>query len=236
MSIAKGDRVKIYPIRVKDVYQMRDWGNHENPLFADYNFPKLEDEEIIEWFDIRKNKRRTECFSVVNEEEKSIGFITMKKIKRIRKQATLGIAFDPKYMDKGYGTETIIEFLKYFFYKRDMKIMYLQVARYNERAIKCYEKCGFKKIRQYEDRLGNQKIHIFKEDKFRDIREHFNLRKGIIYNYFYEMKIDKKSFESNLNRVIHRTYVYNSVDNVDNSTKTQMLSTNQQNVFSQNHK
>lgn len=198
MCIAMGKRIKICSLQVKDVHEMKEWGNHTNPLFEDYNFPKLNDEEIEEWFRIKTGKRNKKCYSVYNEEGKVIGYLAIKDIKRFRKRATLGIVFDPNYINKGYGTETIKTFLNYYFTQLNMKILILHVARFNKRAIRCYEKCGFVKIKEYLKKLESQNINVFEHDMFKEIREDFVIKKGVIYNYFHVMKIGKKQFEQML--------------------------------------
>ena len=51
---------------------------------------------------------------------------------------------DKDYRSKGYGTEAIRLVLEYGFKYLNLKNINLDVFAFNERAIKCYEKCGFK--------------------------------------------------------------------------------------------
>jgi RimJ/RimL family protein N-acetyltransferase len=194
MCMIKGERVKISELKLDDVFQMQKWGKHSNPLFYDYNFPELTDEEVEEWYRIKKGKKNKKCFSIKNKSDKVIGYMTIKDIKRFKRQATLGIVFDPEYINKGYGTEAIKVFLSYYFNQMKMKSMKLQVAKFNKRAIRCYEKCGFIKTKEYKERLEDQSIRIFDDDIYTEIKDDFTIEKGIIYSYFYEMKVDKERF------------------------------------------
>ncbi|EOD00024.1 GNAT family N-acetyltransferase [Caldisalinibacter kiritimatiensis] len=211
MSVAKGDRVKIYKLTLEDVFGMLNWGKHDDLLFEDYNFPTLTEDEVKEWYEIKTRNKSKQCFSIKNEKNKVIGYLTIKNIRKISKQGTLGIVFDPNYLNMGYGTETIKSFLKYYFDNLNMKVMNLQVAKHNKRAIRCYEKCGFKKVRLYKQRLENQEIPIYNDEKYKDIREDFVIKNGVLYSYFYEMKIDIHSYKQCYPQK-NRTYVHKPVD------------------------
>lgn len=49
----RGKRISIKPFKVEDVYYMRNWGYHENPLLGDYNFPFMTDKEIEIWYKMK---------------------------------------------------------------------------------------------------------------------------------------------------------------------------------------
>jgi [ribosomal protein S5]-alanine N-acetyltransferase len=51
--------------------------------------------------------------------------------------------FDPSVWGKGLGTEITQLVIQYAFEKLKLHRVDLRVLHYNERAIKCYEKCGF---------------------------------------------------------------------------------------------
>ncbi|SHH79745.1 Protein N-acetyltransferase, RimJ/RimL family [Sporanaerobacter acetigenes DSM 13106] len=189
----KGNRVTILPLRIEDVYLMMNWGKHENPLLEDYNFPYVDEEEIVEWYESKTFGKSKKYFSVYNEYGKLIGYLGIKHIKRLKKEATLGIVFDPNYMNKGYGTEAIKAFLKYFFDDLKMNVLYLEVAGFNKRAIQCYKKCGFEKVSKYLNRYPDQSIDT-NNPYFVEEIDSFVFRHGRIYNYIYKMKIDRKIF------------------------------------------
>lgn len=194
MSSIKGNRVEIRPLKLQDVYEMQRWGKHTNPLFYDYNFPDLNEYELREWYRSKTFRRSKLCFGVLNEENRLIGYLTIKDIRIFRRTAKLGIVFDPSNIDKGYGTETINTLLNYFFNEMKMRAMYLDVARHNTRAIRCYEKCGFRVVREYTERLEDQSLPIFTDDSFKETRVHFSSFGNKIYQHFYEMKIDRENY------------------------------------------
>lgn len=76
-----------------------------------------------------------------------IGSIGLHEINNINRTATLGIFIGNKeYWSKGYGTEAIQLILDFGFNYLNLNNIDLALMEFNERALKCYEKCGFKEI------------------------------------------------------------------------------------------
>lgn len=192
MELIKSKRVMIRKLTIEDVYHMQKWGKHTNPLYFDYNFPKLTDEEVREWFRIKTQSKRKKCFGVFNEEDRIVGYLTIKDIRKFKRTATLGIVFDPSYINRGYGTEAIITFLEYYFYDLNMKSLHLKVAKFNKRAVNCYKKCGFAKIS--ESKIKAQvNVSDFRNATSQKDEDYFyiNSKKNRVYIYAYKMKVDR---------------------------------------------
>ena len=198
MEIIKSKRVMIRKLTIEDVFEMVKWGVHTDPLYFDYNFPKLKDEEAKEWFKIKNQSKNKKCFGIFNEEKRIIGYLSIKNITKFTKTSTLGIVLDPKHINKGYGTEAIKIFLEYYFYKLKMKTMYLDVAKFNKRAINCYTKCGFTKIGESKQKLKIQ-VSNFQDIIDKTDMEYFYIdkKKKKLYSYLYKMKISKASYQAN---------------------------------------
>ncbi len=180
-------------MELEHAYLIRKWGIHENPLLFDYNLPPLKDEEIEEWYRYKTRGYNRKYYSVFNEEDRLIGYMGIKYIRRILKESTLGIVFDPNYINKGYGTDSILTFLDYYFNKLGMRKMYLDVAKFNKRAIRCYEKCGFSIVDTYIDEFFNQNLDLT-NPYYLEERSSFVLKDGKVYNYIYKMKIDRNTY------------------------------------------
>jgi RimJ/RimL family protein N-acetyltransferase len=64
------------------------------------------------------------------------------------------------YQGKGYGRETTLLILEHAFTKLNLHSVMLRVTSYNERAIKCYEACGFQQAgRRREARIDGDKFY-----------------------------------------------------------------------------
>ncbi len=134
--------VIVKPMEMKDVEQMSRWGLHEDPLFLPYNFPYHDVREYILWFRSKRFLLRRYLFGAYLG-DRMIGYITLKQIRWIKKEAFMGVSFDPNYIDQGYGTQAINLYLKLVFSKYPLKTIKLKTAIFNFRGQKSYEKVGF---------------------------------------------------------------------------------------------
>lgn len=85
-------------------------------------------------------------FSIIKlENDEMIGTVSLEDVNFIDRIATLGIFIGEKEeRNKGYGTEAIKLLLDYSFNYINLNNIKLDVMEFNERAIQCYKKCGFK--------------------------------------------------------------------------------------------
>lgn len=73
-----------------------------------------------------------------------IGTIQLYDFDEQDKSCKLGIRIgDRDYWSKGYGEDAVKTLLEYAFMKIDIYRVTLKVYEYNERAVRCYLKCGF---------------------------------------------------------------------------------------------
>ncbi|MGE5677006.1 MAG: GNAT family N-acetyltransferase [Pseudomonadota bacterium] len=73
-----------------------------------------------------------------------IGTIQLYDFDEQDKNCKLGIRIgDRDYWSKGYGEDAVKTLLEYAFMKIDIYRVMLKVYEYNERAVRCYLKCGF---------------------------------------------------------------------------------------------
>lgn len=78
-------------------------------------------------------------------EDKLIGTVGLESIDHLNRTGTLGIFIgDVEEREKGYGTEAIKLILDYGFNYLNLNNIKLDVVEFNNRAIGCYKKCGFK--------------------------------------------------------------------------------------------
>ncbi|MEY8416596.1 GNAT family protein [Tissierella praeacuta] len=189
----KGKRIIIKELQLEDVYEMRNWGNHESPLIEDYNFPPMNNKEIKIWYEMKARKLFNKYYGIRNEEGYLIGYMGIKNIRVIRRESTLGIVLDPNHVDKGYGTEILDTFLRYYFTKMNMRKMFLEVAEFNKRAYRVYEKIGFKPVAYYLDEFFDSGLDL-SNMYYLEQKSSFVIGDKKIYNYIYKMVLTKKRF------------------------------------------
>lgn len=192
MEIINSGRLSIVPLELYNVYDLKSWDRYEDPFYDDYNFPDLDDYEIRHWFNERVYKSSSKNFAVLLDGKLTIGLISLKNIRMILKVASLGIVFDPEYINKGYGTTSLKAIIDYYFENMNMRALYLDVTKHNKRAIRCYEKCGFEIVKAY-----SVKSEGIMEDEIPKIytKNEYFVRNSIVYLYCYKMRLSKNQYE-----------------------------------------
>jgi RimJ/RimL family protein N-acetyltransferase len=106
-------------------------------------FPLAKEKEILE----RISKEGYTFAIIEKEKETVIGNCGLMNVDFISRKADLGIFIgDKELRGKGYGAEAIMLLLDFAFNILNLNNIMLTVKEFNSRAIKCYEKCGFKTI------------------------------------------------------------------------------------------
>jgi RimJ/RimL family protein N-acetyltransferase len=94
-------------------------------------------------------------FAVIEKEkEKLIGSAGLFNVDFIHRRAEFGIFIgDRNFWNRGYGSEATNLVLDFAFNVLNLHHIKLTVYSYNSRAIKCYEKSGFKKVGTFSEYL-----------------------------------------------------------------------------------
>lgn len=168
----KGPRVTIRPLRKRDLDVMSEWETFEDPLYRLFDWPRRGPVENGLWYaDLLRDRRRV-YYAVDDERQIVIGRISLREI-RGRESARLGIGFGTEYVSQGYGSEALRVFLPYYFIKLGFERMVLDVAAINLRALRCYERCGFERIRSsYEPLPWNADTLFLDEKPYRHLRKY----------------------------------------------------------------
>jgi len=83
-------------------------------------------------------------FAVETLDGKHIGNCVYYNINNTKGEAELGIMIgDRDYWDKGYGSDAVTTLVSYIFRQTNLKRIYLKTRDSNQRAQRCFQKCGF---------------------------------------------------------------------------------------------
>ncbi|MCK8060883.1 MULTISPECIES: GNAT family N-acetyltransferase [unclassified Fusibacter] len=186
--------VSLVPFDKAHLEQLKTWTHHEDVLLKHYDFKGFMDNDYSRWFR-RKQRLLTKKLYAVIAEEALVGFITMKRINRLKRQAEMGIVFDPGRVNKGLGTKGVELFLKMFFEELGFEVLLLHVADFNRRAMKCYTKTGFtivsSIVEPFEDQSRNFELLLAGEGVF-------HLDHDRLMTLVHTMKITKTEYEQRL--------------------------------------
>lgn len=138
------------------------------------------EKDYLEKVDRGNNSRE---FSIINlQDDKLIGSVGLEHINWIERSAILGIFIgNEEFRSKGYGTEAIRLLLEYGFRYLNLHSIRLDLLSINERAHKCYLKCGFKDA-------GHSREEVFLNGRYYDL-----LHMDILENEFSGSYIKNKN-------------------------------------------
>ncbi len=149
MGILIGDRIILREYRKEDLHYIRKWVNDENIIqyLSDvFLYPHTLNETENFLNAILEGTSNIKGFIIAHKDtEEYIGQIDLVKIDWINRIGTLGIVIgNQEKLGKGYGAEAMKLLQDFAFNRLNLHKLELKVADYNERAIRCYKKCGFK--------------------------------------------------------------------------------------------
>jgi RimJ/RimL family protein N-acetyltransferase len=105
----------------------------------------------------------------------------------------LGIGFGTDFCGQGYGTESLRIFLRYYFLDLGFAKMVLDVSAINERAVRCYERCGFEQVGTHYETVGrDSEVAFLKTRPYRHLRRFVQRRGRRDYVLTYDMVLERE--------------------------------------------
>jgi RimJ/RimL family protein N-acetyltransferase len=168
-----GKKTRLRAIEREDVPTFVRWFNDpEVRQYLEMYLPMSKAEEE-EWFEAYLKDESSRIFGIESEDGVLIGNVGLDNLDWKNRNAHLGIVVAEKeYWGRGYGTDAVTTTLDFAFNEMNLHRVYLSVFEFNQRAIRCYEKCGFR----HEGRA--------REALFRDGTYHDHLSMAILREEF----------------------------------------------------
>jgi len=192
LEIAVG-RVKLRRFIRTDLEHRCTWPTYEEPVFGHLNLRLDTPRQRDAWFQREWTARQPFWFAVEDENGRLIGSITLRDVSRWRRTTRLGIHLHPNRLDRGYGTEALRLLIDYYFTALRYRLLKLDVAAYNKRAIRCYEKLGFKLMFEFW-RPNMTGILWLKDRRFEHLKQYVRRRRGIEQIRHLEMHLDARTY------------------------------------------
>lgn len=160
----RGKKVLLREYREGDLKNLKSILNEQN--FMRYAasrtpYPRLMNDVIEDYRSISHSKDYYDFEIESIEEGVYIGECGIKTVDFKNSRAEIYIFIGEQYSGRGYGTDAVKVLLDFIFNQMNVHKVSLTVFSFNTRAIRCYEKCGFK----VEGCLRNE---IFKDGKYHD--------------------------------------------------------------------
>ncbi|MGQ9459282.1 MAG: GNAT family N-acetyltransferase [Anaerolineae bacterium] len=160
-----GHRVRLRAIERSDIPAFLRWFN--DPEVRQYLLMYLPMSEAQEerWFE-RQLEGPDQIFCIealVDGQWFAIGNCGLHRIDWKNRHAELGIAIGEKaFWGQGFGTDAVRTLLRFAFHELGLHRVYLDVYDFNPRAIRCYEKAGFR-------REGTKREALFRDGRYHDV-------------------------------------------------------------------
>jgi RimJ/RimL family protein N-acetyltransferase len=145
MMTLVGKKTRLRAIERSDIPAFVHWLN--DPEVTQYlaMYMPMSQAQEERWFEAQLEDRDGFILGIETFDGKLIGNLGLAHIDWKNGQALLGIVIGEKeYWNHGYGADAITALLGFAFKHMNLHRVHLATYEYNERAIKCYQKCGFK--------------------------------------------------------------------------------------------
>lgn len=190
----RGEKVIVRSQMRDDWEIMRSWRPFDDPLCFIYNLPSPNPKRNSSQNTSYPDDSDRRWYTIEDLNGQVVGRLSLREIDGHR-SARLGITIGADWVGQGYGTDAIRTFLYHFFGELLFATLYLDVAAPNRRAIRCYEKCGFRRVgEEYRDAGPDARLAFLQDGKYQDIR-HFFIKEGdrnLVL--FYEMQLDRQDW------------------------------------------
>lgn len=178
-----GEKIYLSPLCVEDAEKYIEWFCDffmTDGLGSSSKLMNVESEK--EWIE-NSLKNNDLNFAIVNlKNDELIGTCGIKNINNRDRNATIGIFLgDEQNRSKGYGSESLRLLLDFGFNYLNLHNIMLGVKSFNERAIECYKKVGFKEI-------GRRRESYFLDGKYYD-----DIQMDILSNEFTKKYIKNRN-------------------------------------------
>ncbi|MGG7164825.1 GNAT family N-acetyltransferase [Clostridium ihumii] len=173
----KGEKIRLREYKKEDIKLAQEYVNDsEIKKLLNPGIPFLytyEDEE--KWYENLSASKDTYNFAIETlEDKKYIGGCGINEVDWKNSYVVVGIFIgDKDYLGKGYGTDAMKVLMHFIFEQMNIHKIKLNVFSFNKRAIKSYEKCGFKVE------------GILRDELFVDGKYHDEVSMGILREEYY---------------------------------------------------
>lgn len=177
--------MKLRKLEDKDCNLMKEWMVNENiTKFFRFNASSASDEKIKNFIQ-NSFTLENRHYAIVDENDEYMGTISLKNINKIPNTAEFAIVLRESATGKGFAKRAAREILTIAFDELNLKKVYLNVLKNNEKAIKLYEKLGFRTEEEYQ-------LFVTEDDKDIDLYYYSITKRDMIERSFELLMFNQK--------------------------------------------
>lgn len=187
----QSERVRLRPWQRRDVLAQESWPRYTDPFNALWNIPRPMplNEDGTFWYGGADSRR---VWAVEDNQQQVIGRISLREIDQQTREARLGISLGAPYVGQGLGTEALTLFLDYFFGPLSFEMMLLDVAAFNRRAVRCYERLGFRTVdSDWRDAGRDFNPRLLDDPAYQELLPFFQRSRHGTFVQFLEMELHR---------------------------------------------
>jgi RimJ/RimL family protein N-acetyltransferase len=173
----EGKKIRIRALEKTDIEEVLKWINDPEvtaTLAMRYPVSRYQEEKWIERT-LDGTDVKNKVFAIETKDGVYLGGVGLHNINWKDRNAEVGIVIGKKeYWNKGYGSDAMLTILDFAFKRMNLHRVYLRVYDFNQRGIRSYEKCGFKKE------------GVLRDDLYADGKYHDTILMGILRDEFKE--------------------------------------------------
>jgi diamine N-acetyltransferase len=189
-------RLLIRPLERADVDAIYALRPHTDPLLLRYNLPAEEtDADRDLWFDLRTGDPARREFAILTASGQFVGRIGLREMDG-QGSARLGISIGADFVDRGYGTEALAGWLNWYFGQGGFVKLVLDVLGLNTRAIRVYDKLGFRRVSEFCREADQATLDFLAEPSSVPVRELFRRENDQVLVPFYEMELTREMWQT----------------------------------------
>jgi RimJ/RimL family protein N-acetyltransferase len=192
----QGRRVVLRHWQSRDDSAQRAWPRYTDPLNSLWNIPRSTGLYNGVFFSANALAFPRRVWAV-EYEHVLIGRISLRDIDQRKWSARLGVSLSAAYVGNGLGTETLALFLDLFFGPLGFRKMVLDVAAFNHRAVRCYQRLGFAIVSdEWRKSSYESALRALDDPANAELRRHFRRERFGTWVQFYEMELSSDAWQT----------------------------------------
>ncbi|PKB81085.1 MAG: hypothetical protein BZY88_07175 [SAR202 cluster bacterium Io17-Chloro-G9] len=152
MPELRGARITLRDKRVEDAEQDYIWRSDPELARLDAAYPlTMSYERFLKIYQdqLKYPTPGSHHFATVTNDGKFIGNCMYYDLDSVNMEAELGIVIgDRDHWGNTFGYDAVTTLLEYLFTEKNLKRVYLHTLEWNERAHRCFYKCGFREVKK----------------------------------------------------------------------------------------
>lgn len=188
-----GSRVTLRSWQRGDALAQEMWPRYNEPFSSLWNIPRSLFSDTGNEFANFSSQRF--AWAVEDSKRRLIGRISLREIDVGKTTARLGISLAQPYVGQGLGSEAMALFLDHYFGPLNFERMLLDVAAFNQRAVRCYERLGFNYLSSEWRSAGNDPaLRLLDDPRYSDLLSFFRRNRFETLVEFYEMELPRATW------------------------------------------